>query len=51
MRREIAYFDDENNAVGTLTTQLSDDARAVHQATGVYCDEYRSSEQHCSQIR
>jgi ATP-binding cassette, subfamily B (MDR/TAP), member 1 len=34
MRREIAFFDDEDNAVGTLTTQLADDARAVHQATG-----------------
>ena len=36
MRREIAFFDDENHAVGTLTTQLADDARTVHQATGMY---------------
>jgi hypothetical protein len=36
MRREIAFFDDENHAVGTLTTQLADDARTVHQATGTY---------------
>ena len=34
MRRDIGFFDDENNAVGTLTTQLADDARAVHRATG-----------------
>jgi ABC-type multidrug transport system fused ATPase/permease subunit len=36
MRREIAFFDDENHAVGTLTTQLADDARTVHKATGTY---------------
>ena len=34
MRRDIAFFDDENNAVGNLTTQLADDARTVHKATG-----------------
>ena len=34
MRRDIGFFDDENNAVGTLTTQLADDARTVHHATG-----------------
>lgn len=34
MRRDIGFFDDENNAVGALTTQLADDARTVHEATG-----------------
>ena len=34
MRRDIAFYDDENNAVGNLTTQLADDARTVHEATG-----------------
>ena len=36
MRRDIAFFDDENNAVGALTTQLADDARTVHRATGQF---------------
>ena len=34
MRRDMGFFDDEKNAVGTLTTQLADDARTVHEATG-----------------
>lgn len=34
IRREIAFFDDEKNAIGTLTTRLSDDSRIVHKATG-----------------
>jgi ATP-binding cassette subfamily B (MDR/TAP) protein 1 len=34
VRREIAFFDDEKNAIGTLTTRLSDDSRIVHKATG-----------------
>lgn len=34
MRRDIGFFDDESNAVGALTTQLADDARTVHEATG-----------------
>lgn len=35
MRREISYFDDERNVVGSLTTRLADDARLVHAAMGV----------------
>jgi ATP-binding cassette subfamily B (MDR/TAP) protein 1 len=34
MRREIAFFDDERNAVGALTTRLADDCRTVHEGTG-----------------
>ena len=34
MRREIGYFDREENAVGILTTRLSDDSRIVTKATG-----------------
>ena len=29
LRREIAFFDDEKNAIGDLTTRLSDDSRIV----------------------
>lgn len=34
MRREIAYFDMEENSVGVITTRLSDDSRTVTKATG-----------------
>ncbi len=34
MRRDIAFFDDESNSVGALTTRLANDARLVHQGTG-----------------
>jgi ATP-binding cassette subfamily B (MDR/TAP) protein 1 len=34
MRREISYFDKEENAIGTLTTKLSDDSRIVCKASG-----------------
>ena len=34
IRREISFFDDEKNAIGTLTTRLADDSRIVHKATG-----------------
>jgi ABC-type multidrug transport system fused ATPase/permease subunit len=34
LRREIAFFDEEANAVGTLTTRLADDSRAVNKAFG-----------------
>jgi len=34
LRREIAFFDDEKNAIGDLTTRLSDDSRIVHKAAG-----------------
>ena len=30
LRREIAFFDDESNSIGDLTTKLSDDSRIVH---------------------
>jgi len=34
MRREVAYFDQETNNIGTLTTRLSDDSRIMHKAFG-----------------
>ena len=34
MRREIAYFDLEENSIGTITTRLSDDSRIVNKAFG-----------------
>ena len=34
MRREIAFFDRDENAVGSLTTRLSEDSRIVTKATG-----------------
>ena len=34
VRREIGFFDMKENAVGELTTRLSDDARVVTKATG-----------------
>lgn len=34
MRRNIGFFDDEQNNVGTITTQLADDSRTVHKAFG-----------------
>jgi len=34
MRREIAFFDDEKNSVGALTTRLADDSRIVTKAFG-----------------
>ena len=49
MRREIAFFDDENHAVGTLTTQLADDARTVHQATGAYVTPHHTYTPHPTQ--
>jgi ATP-binding cassette subfamily B (MDR/TAP) protein 1 len=35
IRREIAFFDDEINAVGVLTTRLVEDSRTVTKATGI----------------
>jgi ATP-binding cassette subfamily B (MDR/TAP) protein 1 len=34
MRREISFFDYEENSIGTLTTRLSDDSRTVNKAFG-----------------
>jgi len=34
MRRNIGFFDNEENNIGQLTTQLSDDSRIVHKAFG-----------------
>jgi len=34
LRREIAYFDKEENSVGALTTKLAEDSRAVTKASG-----------------
>lgn len=34
LRREIAYFDREENSIGALTSRLSDDSRMVNKATG-----------------
>eukprot|EP01035_Chromulina_nebulosa_P018834 gene18834-24615_t len=34
MRREISFFDYEENNIGALTTRLADDSRTVHKATG-----------------
>ena len=34
LRREIAYFDKEENSVGALTTRLAEDSRAVTKASG-----------------
>jgi ATP-binding cassette subfamily B (MDR/TAP) protein 1 len=34
MRRDIGFYDEEENAVGALTTRLADDTRLVHEATG-----------------
>ena len=34
LRREITYFDDEQNSTGNLTTRLSDESRIVHKAYG-----------------
>ena len=34
MRREIGFFDLEENSIGTLTTRLSDDSRVVNKAFG-----------------
>jgi ATP-binding cassette subfamily B (MDR/TAP) protein 1 len=34
MRRNIAFFDKEENSIGTLTTRLSDDSRTVNKAFG-----------------
>lgn len=34
IRRDVGFFDDERNAVGTLTTRLADDSRIIHEATG-----------------
>ena len=34
LRREISFFDREENAIGALTTRLSDDSRTVHRASG-----------------
>ena len=33
IRREIAYFDHEDNSVGAITTRLSEDARLMQRAT------------------
>jgi ATP-binding cassette subfamily B (MDR/TAP) protein 1 len=35
IRREISFFDKEENGAGSLTTRLADDARKIVQATGV----------------
>ena len=35
LRREIAFFDKDENAVGSLTTRLADDSRTVTKATGL----------------
>ena len=34
MRRDIAFFDYEENSIGALTTRLSDDSRIVNKAFG-----------------
>jgi ABC-type multidrug transport system fused ATPase/permease subunit len=34
IRREIGFFDSEENSIGTLTTRLSEDSRLVHKASG-----------------
>ncbi len=34
LRREIGFFDREENAIGDLTTKLSNDSRTVSKATG-----------------
>jgi ATP-binding cassette subfamily B (MDR/TAP) protein 1 len=34
MRRDISFFDKEENSIGTLTTRLSDDSRIVNKAFG-----------------
>ena len=34
VRREVSYFDEEENATGSLTTRLAEDSRAVATATG-----------------
>ena len=34
LRRDIGFFDKEENAVGNLTTRLSDDSRTVNKCTG-----------------
>ena len=34
MRRDISYFDKEENSTGSLATRLSNDSRAVTKATG-----------------
>lgn len=34
IRREISYFDKDENAIGAITTRLSDDSRTVHKASG-----------------
>lgn len=34
MRREIEFFDYEENNIGSLTTRLSDDSRLVNKSTG-----------------
>jgi ABC-type multidrug transport system fused ATPase/permease subunit len=34
MRREIAFFDDEANSIGTITTRLADDSRIANKAFG-----------------
>jgi ABC-type multidrug transport system fused ATPase/permease subunit len=34
LRREIAYFDKEENAVGDITNRLSEDSRVMNKAAG-----------------
>jgi ATP-binding cassette subfamily B (MDR/TAP) protein 1 len=34
MRRDISFYDKEENSIGTLTTRLSDDSRIVNKAFG-----------------
>jgi ATP-binding cassette subfamily B (MDR/TAP) protein 1 len=34
LRREMSFFDEEENSIGALTTKLSDDSRVVSKATG-----------------
>jgi len=34
LKREIGFFDREENAVGALTTKLADDSRVIHKAFG-----------------
>jgi len=34
LRREIAFFDQETNNTGTLTTMLADECRSINKAFG-----------------
>lgn len=34
LRREIAFFDKEENAIGAITTRLANDSRTVNKAAG-----------------